>query len=625
MRTLVLALLCMSGWVQAQSPSSPGTGAGTAQTPQVGGTGSAPQSSANSGQKSGESSKFLGKDIPFLDPSTNTITWDGKMVNIMDNRLFRARFEKYLNAAEQTETDDKKYQEIINSILYKLSPERVNSKLIDEAWGLLPKASNYAIDAKLCDSLANAVYSVWLANNENDRLEHANAALERQKELLTWNASASVNDGSISESIPPKDSAAQKVWAQEKQMKRDLRMSPYVARLAEVETMLKANRLKKEASELQSKIQFQALILEYFLQRRFQHVLMATHFYRVVYGDGDSKLYVGKETQENISKISGAPPTLGVLDSLASEAIRDVNEGVEAFNYLVEKKEMAGAADRLAEAFAVGEYLPTIRNLSREKKRLALDYTQKNFQLLSALEVKDYTKAEDLVKEIQSVARDFDASKPLAAIETARTVSAMHLSKARNAAVSGDHVTLEAELKTATEIWPRNPDLAKISSSIFSQADVQQQALVDLDRLVSQKNYRQVFDDKVRFIAATALFPEKQEQLRKILDDMQLVEGGIIRASEIAKAGNYAGAWESVERVFAKFKDDNKLNQVRADLTTQASEFVRSLRVAQQLEEKGQYGSSLAWYLKSQSLYPASEYAAEGIQRMVGQIMPDRK
>jgi hypothetical protein len=39
--------------------------------------------------------------------------------------------------------------------------------------------------------------------------------------------------------------------------------------------------------------------------------------------------------------------------------------------------------------------------------------------------------------------------------------------------VSGDKQTLEAELKAATEIWPRNPALTEVSQMIFSQADVQ--------------------------------------------------------------------------------------------------------------------------------------------------------
>ena len=199
----------------------------------------------------------------------------------------------------------------------------------------------------------------------------------------------------------------------------------------------------------------------------------------------------------------------------------------------------------------------------------------------------------------------------------------MHLAKARNAAVSNDRATLEAELKEAAELWPRNPALAELSTTIFSQADVQQKALLDFDQLLSQHNYRQIYDDQMRFIAATALSPERQPQLKKVLTDMAGIEGAILRSQEIAKHGDHAGAWETVDRLFKQFPDDNKLNQVRASLTTEAADFVRTLRTAEQLEDKGQYGSSLAWYLKAQQLYPASEYASEAVDRLVKAVLPE--
>ena len=212
----------------------------------------------------------------------------------------------------------------------------------------------------------------------------------------------------------------------------------------------------------------------------------------------------------------------------------------------------------------------------------------------------------------------------MAAIETARTVAAMHLAKARNAAVSNDRATLETELKEATEIWPRNPALSELSTAIFSQADVQHKALLDFDQLLSQHNYRQIYDDRMRYIAATALSPERQAQLKKVLTDMQTIEEAHHASSqEIAKRGDYAGAWEAVEQVFKQFPDDNKLNQAVAELTTEAADFVRTLRTAEQLEDKGQYGSSLAWYLKAQQIYPASEYASEAVGRLVKQVLPE--
>jgi hypothetical protein len=316
------------------------------------------------------------------------------------------------------------------------------------------------------------------------------------------------------------------------------------------------------------------------------------------------------------------PPTVGVVDSLANEAMRDVHEGVDAFRFLLGKNELESATKRLAESFLIGEYMPEIRTLPRDQKRQALEFTQKSNRLISALDVRDFTLAEGLVKELETIARDFDSAQPRAAIETAKTVSLMHLAKAKNAAVSGDRVTLESELREATAMWPRNPALAEVSKLIFSQADVQQQAVADLERLLSQHNYRQIFDDKLRFIAATAIYPERQEQLKKVLENMQLIEGTIARCTEIAKRGDYAGAWESAERMSRQFPDDNKLNELRASLTTEAAEFVHCIRTAQSLEQKGQVGSSLAWYLKAQKLYPPSEFAQEGIQRLIPTIIP---
>jgi len=152
---------------------------------------------------------------------------------------------------------------------------------------------------------------------------------------------------------------------------------------------------------------------------------------------------------------------------------------------------------------------------------------------------------------------------------------------------------------------------------------VQQKALVDLDQLLSQHNYRQIYDDKVRFIAATALYPSRQGQLTKVLTDMQNIEGKIIQATEISKRGDYAGAWETAEKAYKEFPDDSKLNLLRANLTTQAADFVRTLRNAEDLEEKDQVGSSLAWYLKAQKIYPNSEFAQDGIARMVKKILPE--
>ena len=76
--------------------------------------------------------------------------------------------------------------------------------------------------------------------------------------------------------------------------------------------------------------------MQLFLQRRFQHVLIGTRFYRAVFTDGDTKLELGKDAHDLFANSTGMPPTVGTMDSMANEVIRDVREGVQAFQYLLE-------------------------------------------------------------------------------------------------------------------------------------------------------------------------------------------------------------------------------------------------------------------------------------------------
>jgi hypothetical protein len=498
------------------------------------------------------------------------------------------------------------------------------------------------------------------------------------------------------------------VAKENQKIERDARLATASRELSDVAQTIENNKLRIAAIEINTKGHLQALIMQYFATRRFEHVIIANRFYRAIYTDGDNSIAIYKKMVDslptnkdagqakitgelnpqiaatagvmdhdaavgtgaggngtNVNIYNGTPAarsgssfsakgaklgienfgiesltggaasaaqtisklvsSLSQIDSLANEAIRDINEGVEAYKFLLEQGELQSATERLAETFALGEYMPSVRLLPREAKRRALEYSQKTNELLAALEVNDLTRAEKLVNEIEGMAKDFDTSKPLAKIETAKTISAMHLAKARNAAVSGDKSAMEAELRSAAQIWPRNPALAEVGNTIFTQSDVQQQAMNDFDRLLSQKNHRQIYNDKLRFIAAAAMYPEKQKDLNDVLQRMATVEGAILKAQEIAGRGDPAGAWESVQAAQKEFPDDSELNQLRATLTTQAADFVQTLAKAEALENQDQPGASLAWYLQARKKYPASTFARAGIERLSAKVLPDAK
>jgi len=48
-----------------------------------------------------------------------------------------------------------------------------------------------------------------------------------------------------------------------------------------------------------------------------------------------------------------------------------------------------------------------------------------------------------------------------------------------------------------------------------------------------------------------------------------------------------------------QFSDDPPLSKARSDYATEVAPFVSALKRAEDLEERGQTGAGLAWYLKS--------------------------
>ena len=617
-----IAALLAASLAHAQVPDAPAPAAPASPISQSAPIGqSAPASSAKPAQSP------FGQEVPVLDPGSEVMTFNGKNWNVANNRIFQARFEKFLNAPEATTKEDTEYRAYIDRVLFLLQPGQASPQNVDAAFKLLPYASRYDIDARLCSSLADAVYSVWQAQRNQARLMMANDTLELERRQNQWNLQTAAQAKELEKQPKVSGKAANNGAAASSNSAgvtdSDIRMAAITKRIVEGEAVTKANQIKRELSELQAKVEFQGLMVQYFLQRRFQHVLMASRFYRALFTDGDTKLNLGKDAMDLFQKSTGTPPTVSILDSMANEAIRDVREGSKSFAFLVEKGEIYSATNRLQESFVTGEYMPEIRLIPREQKRKCLSFSQKGFQLISAIDVRDYERAEKLVKEMKQAASDFDDSKPTARIEGAKIEAGGKLALARKAALNNDQPALEKNLTEAAMIWPGNPEYKEVFGQLNKQGDVMQKTLLEFDQLVSQRNHRQIWNDKLRFIAAVVINPERKVTLEKIMADMEAIERSVLTADEMARQGNHAGAWESLEKTWAKYPDDSTLNQRRADMTTRASDFVKTIRTAEELEKKTQVGSSLSHYLKAQKLYPASDFAREGVDRLVTQVLPE--
>ena len=570
---------------------------------------------------------FLGTDVPIFNPGTEVFSWDGQNWNINNNRLMRARFEKYLNTPPDNDKDDNEYREVVKMILDSLSPHKKGNKHLQNAVSLLPRASNYRIDANLCDSLSQAILGVYYGQKNANALAGQNAALNKERNLLNWNVEVATSENLIDEArrkSSNNDENNDTRQNQGKNISNTGRVAGYIQRLAEIEALRIANKTKIGISEIQAKIEYQALILQFAVQRRWEHVLIATRIYRRLFRDGDGVIEIkeNSDADKMLAKGLGLTPTVTSLDMFASEVIREVDEAIIAFEFLAEKNELETASKRLAEAFYIGEYLPRIRTLDLEKKQHVQKFVRESDSLLSAMDIRDYSTASQIIENMRETALDFNFSKAKAGIEFYTNISNTSIAQAKIAAQKGNTEEYKKQMKEAIEAWPLNP-LIKEQNDLFSSiADVQVTTLNELDTLLAQGNRREIMKNRGRFIAAVQNDTKRTNDLEAVLNEVLSLEQEIAKIQGLNENNNPWGAWEISRKAQDKFSNDNELLRLSVELGEEVSSFIRVLKKAEKLERDKHDGMSLTWYLKAKSIYPKSSYAKSGINRILNNILP---
>jgi hypothetical protein len=240
---------------------------------------------------------FIGRDVPSFDPGSEVVAYDGKLWNINNNRVFRARFEKYLNAAAATDKADVEYRKTIDRILELLAPGEASKQNIDTAISLLKRASAYKEDANLCRTMSDAIHAARNSLETIERIKRENVILEKQRATAEWNNQLAAKNSTQSIQTSAKDSS---VLQENQKIERDARMATAKRQLSDISQTIENNKLRIALTEINTRGHLQALIMQYFATRRFEHVIIANRFYRAIYTDGDNSIDVFKRMVESM-------------------------------------------------------------------------------------------------------------------------------------------------------------------------------------------------------------------------------------------------------------------------------------------------------------------------------------
>lgn len=574
----------------------------------------------------------LGEEIPMLDPSAETITVGGVTIPLGDNRILKARFEKYLSQPPEATEAAAEYRGTIKEILDTISPLHPGGPQLYTAFKSLPKAGTYPGDANICSSLAEAIYVAMLAKQDVNGLKKLNETIEQEKlaiiDKADWNArqdketrlkETKTKDANGKETSSSSTEQAEGTGIQ------SLKYKDWLRRVAEIEALKKANIARTEVQTIQTKAQYQVNMIQWFVQRRYEHVLMAARFYNQIWKDGDSTLRIDKNSDvaKLFSQSVGVNPTVSSLDSLSNEAIREVDKYIDAFDLMLSRNELHSASQRLMEAYAIGEYLGPVATLSLEKKQRVAAYVRDLHELYGTLQARDYTKAKELATRLKANAQDFPSSKVDSAIAGYSLASDLAIEEAKAHLLAKNNDKAAEKIKAATEIWPTNPKLEEFRK-LISNAGPLVVARNDFDRLISEGNYREIFKRQYELAPAIQGDAAREDAFKQVIGNLTKIEAALGKASEFVKMNQDCAAYEQLAELRETFPDDPKLGRELELLAPKVAEFTRALDRARQFEERTpkQTGSALSWYLKARSLFPQSKFADEGVKRVVNEILP---
>ncbi len=660
-----------------QSNSTPPAGGGQAQA-----TATLPAIPNGGGNSAG---------VPAGTPEPTTgldgVNWDGKSFKITDIKIIESKFSAYLNEPEISYEEEKEYAKLVNELLERLDIFRIRSegkRLLQEVLPILKAASRHPRDGGCCRQIYNAVgvdsQSKDAALTKADRIK----ALKKEIETIKWNMSVTAKPSGM-DVKPSLNTSASSFEYEEAQREKKTRLAFMQNDLEEKYSELLATQNSIVSKTDDARLALQRMVVGNFINKRFDHVMIAASFYRLLYSDGagevklqekiieeaannakklrsaisfdrntttsetigigTSGVYSNRTTTKNNSesgitsmlpsasealgavtaaKIKVAaliPDTMTEVEMISQEAIDQCNRYVSTVRGHMVQNELEHAFERLQEAFAVGEQLASIRSFPREYKQQLWKYKKAVQEARAGLASKDLGKAKLAMDRLGQMTTDNPFSKEESEMGNIKTISAMHLAKAREAATRGDRETMNKELEEAAKIWPQNPALAEASAKMLDQLNQQVQGKEDLKKLLQQKNYKYIMDEKARFLAASSDEPALLEQLKNVLETQGKALAWKARIEELLKRGDPYGAWEEAEKGIGEHPENTDLMKLRSDAAVKCPEYVDKIERARSAESKDDPAAALASYLAARQIYPQSVLARDGIASLSKKLL----
>ncbi|MBQ6534586.1 MAG: hypothetical protein IJI37_05390, partial [Opitutales bacterium] len=351
---VVSSALCASafaqpaGWLGSPAASAPVKNSAPAQSASQGAPAASAQNSAPA-QHAGffESSTFertadkiFDTNKDSFDLENGALNWKGKTFTLGDSRIVRARFERYLSMPPAGH-DYQAYQAILSEIVARLAAnnDAMSEDVLRACWNRLFDAAEYDVDGKASLTIANLVYLSWRMRGEYNAAKNEEVRQEKAvgdaKEIAKGKARFLEY---AADKIAAQNSKKSATAKQHSLGRTDLAYN--VKDLQEEIAALASKKLERQIMAAQAKGLFQSQIVSFLAERKVLQAQLASMFYRHIVRGKTQKLEIGEKEMKEFFPVSNFVPSVDTLENIATEARKDVRDGMAAVNSLCEGGEM---------------------------------------------------------------------------------------------------------------------------------------------------------------------------------------------------------------------------------------------------------------------------------------------
>lgn len=358
-----------------------------------------------------ESNTFLEMANRVFDPNSDSMdfengsyVWKGRSFNLSEQRAFRARFERFLLSSPNE--DELQYAMLMDEILSRLAVINDNNdETILETWEMLFRAAEFDSDGGNSVIVANQIFNAWRIRKETrgtvlsaaelqDLRKYQQEVVANRDRMLQKLKDKRLRESAIARGQEGKSSeggGAEELVGEAAFRALDL---------AETEAKILALETQAAMTGIQAKLQFQSQIVGFLIQRRFQHALVLSGFYQLLFKGSQQQLEVGKDDLKQFFPSSDLAFTVDTMSYVAREAINDVKGGTEAVNTAYTEGRQMIALERLQETFFLGEFTPSINLIPTEQRRNLLDLYRGMIEAGELANAKDYNGVAEFAEKL---------------------------------------------------------------------------------------------------------------------------------------------------------------------------------------------------------------------------------